>query len=164
MIRKCTPDDTAMILEIINDAASVYNGVIPDDCWHSPYMSEPDLRFAIEIGVVFYGFENHSGLIGIMGIQEKKDVTLIRHAYVRTIHRNSGIGSQLLAYLKTIAKHAILIGTWTAADWAIRFYEKNGFELVSREETERLLKKYWEVSERQIETSVVLRQKELRGV
>jgi N-acetylglutamate synthase-like GNAT family acetyltransferase len=156
MIRLCDSLDFDAIYEIINDAAQAYKGVIPVDCWHEPYMAKEELRLEIESGVVFWGFEANGELVGVMGIQPVQDVTLIRHAYVCTICRNQGIGGKLLARLRTLTDRPILIGTWAAAVWAIRFYEKHGFSLVSPEEKDRLLKKYWTISDRQIETSVVL--------
>jgi N-acetylglutamate synthase-like GNAT family acetyltransferase len=161
MIRECAPDEINQIYEIINDAAGAYKGNIPDDCWHEPYMPREELVSAIRDGVKFYGYVDKSELIGVMGIQEKEDVTLIRHAYVRTNRRNLGIGSKLLLELKKKAKSNILIGTWAGATWAVKFYQKNGFELVSTEEKNRLLRKYWNISDRQIETSVVLKEKEI---
>lgn len=161
MIRPCTQNDFEEILAIINDAASAYIGFIPDDCWHEPYMSRDYLRHEMDDGVNFWGLEEKNQLIGIMGIQDKTDFTLIRHAYVRTASRNKGIGSQLLNNLQNMADKTILIGTWAAATWAISFYEKNDYSLVSTEEKNRLLKKYWKIPERQIETSVVLASKNL---
>jgi N-acetylglutamate synthase-like GNAT family acetyltransferase len=162
MIRPCRLDELANIYEIINDAAQAYKGVIPADCWHEPYMSREELEHEIDAGVRFWGYEDNTSdpenknLIGVMGIQDVQDVTLVRHAYVRTARRGRGIGSQLLAYLRTLTDRPILIGTWAAATWAIRFYKKHGFCLVSPEEKIRLLKKYWSIPERQVETSVVL--------
>lgn len=156
MIRLCTTTEFETVYETINDAAQAYQGVIPPDCWHDPYMSRAELQQELESGVVFWGFGVGGELIGVMGIQQVQDVTLIRHAYVRTINRNQGIGGQLLAHLRTLSDRPILIGTWAAAEWAICFYEKHGFRLVSPEEKDRLLKKYWTISDRQIETSVVL--------
>ena len=156
MIRPCTQNDFEEILTIINDAAAAYKGFIPDDCWHEPYMSRGYLRHEIDDGIAFWGLEEKNQLIGVMGIQDKIEFTLIRHAYVRTASRNKGIGSQLLTNLQNMADKTILIGTWAAATWAISFYEKNGYKLVSTEEKNRLLKKYWKIPARQIETSVVL--------
>jgi N-acetylglutamate synthase-like GNAT family acetyltransferase len=156
MIRPCTENDFEEILTIINDAAMAYIGFIPDDCWHEPYMSRDYLRHELNDGVSFWGLEEEGRLIGVMGIQDRGEVTLIRHAYVRTASRNKGIGSQLLNNLQNMADKTILIGTWAAAVWAISFYEKNGYRLVSTEEKNRLLKKYWKIPARQIETSVVL--------
>ena len=156
MIRLCTNADFLTILEIVNDAASAYRGIIPADRWREPYMPETELAEQIEAGVEFWGYEENGELAGVMGIQPVRDVTLIRHAYVRTAVRSRGIGSALLRHLRTLTARPILIGTWAAATWAIRFYEKHGFELASGEEKNRLLRKYWAIPERQIETSVVL--------
>jgi N-acetylglutamate synthase-like GNAT family acetyltransferase len=156
MIRRCTEKDFAVILEIINDAAQAYKGVIPEDRWHEPYMPQEQLQQEIASGVCFWGIEENGRLTGVMGIQDKGEVTLIRHAYVRTNLRNCGTGSLLLKYLETMTQKPILIGTWSAAVWAVTFYEKNGYRLVSTEEKNRLLKKYWNIPERQIATSVVL--------
>ncbi len=156
MIRQCTEKDFDTILSIINDAARAYKGVIPSDRWKEPYMSEEYLRHEMESGVVFWGYEENGELIGVMGIQDVRDVTLIRHAYVRTVQRNKGIGSRLLSHMKKVTHRPILIGTWADATWAVRFYEKHGFHLVSAEEKDRLLRKYWSIPDRQIETSVVL--------
>jgi GNAT superfamily N-acetyltransferase len=156
MIRKCTQDDLTTMYAIISDAAQAYKFVIPNDCWQDPYMPLDELKHEIEDGVVFWGIEEGGRLLGIMGIQDKGKVTLIRHAYVLTNRQNHGIGTQLLLHLEGMTKKPILIGTWAAAKWAIRFYEKNGYCLLSRIETEQLLKQYWNISVRQIVTSVVL--------
>ncbi|MHB9129477.1 MAG: GNAT family N-acetyltransferase [Armatimonadota bacterium] len=156
MIRPCTDADFDAIFTIINDAAQAYQGVIPADRWKEPYMSRDELRHEMAEGVLFWGFEEDGELVGVMGIQHVKDVTLIRHAYVRTVKRSRGIGGQLLAFLRAQTDRPLLIGTWAAAEWAIRFYEKHGFRCVSAEEKNRLLKIYWSVPERQIATSVVL--------
>jgi len=156
MIRPCTPTDFETIFEIVNDAAMAYKGVIPADRWHDPYMPKDELCAAIESGVAFWGFETDGVLVGVMGVQPVQDVTLIRHAYVRTSHRRHGIGGQLLRFLLARTSTPTLIGIWAAADWAVRFYQKHGFRLVTAEEKDRLLPKYWGVPQRQIETSVVL--------
>jgi N-acetylglutamate synthase-like GNAT family acetyltransferase len=156
MIRKCGIKNFKAIYEIINDAASAYEGVIPEDCYHKPYMDKDYLRGEIASGVNFYGFEEDGKLIGVMGIQDVLNITLIRHAYVLTKKRNKGIGSKLLSFLKTKTDKPVLVGTWAAAKWAINFYQKHGFKLVSTEEKDMLLQKYWNISDRQIETSVVL--------
>ena len=156
MIRKCNDGDFNKILSIINDAAVAYKGVIPEDRWHEPYMSEESLRHEIKDGVIFWGYTDGNELVGVMGIQDVHDVTLIRHAYVRTAMRNKGIGGRLLSHLIKLATNPILIGTWADAIWAIHFYEKHGFRRVTKEEKNRLLKKYWSIPERQVETSVVL--------
>lgn len=160
MIRKCLEGDFGAMYKIINDAARAYRGEIPSDCYKEPYMSKEELRREIADGVEFWGYEQDGGLLGIMGIQDVGDVTLIRHAYVRTEKRNQGIGSALLAHLRKLADRPLLVGTWAAAFWAIGFYEKHGFRLVSPEEKDRLLKTYWFIPERQVETSVVLVERE----
>ncbi|UCG79083.1 MAG: GNAT family N-acetyltransferase [Nitrospirota bacterium] len=157
MIRKCTEEDFETVFEIVNDAAAAYKGVIPEDRWKEPYMSRDELRHEIDDGVVFWGYEDEGELLGVMGIQDVIDVTLIRHAYVRTGRQKKGIGSKLVAHLRTLSDRQILIGTWADAAWAVRFYEKHGFRKVSFEEKERLLRKYWNIPERQVETSVVLK-------
>ena len=156
MIRICKKSDFHTIFKIINDAAQTYKGVIPEDCWNEPYMPFEELKEEIEHGVVFWGWEHDTHLIGIMGIQDKGDVTLIRHAYVLTRLQKMGIGTKLLHHLENMAEKPILIGTWAAASWAISFYEKNGYTLTSEEEKNRLLKEYWSIPQRQVETSVVL--------
>jgi N-acetylglutamate synthase-like GNAT family acetyltransferase len=156
IIRRCTDTDLHAIFEIINDAASAYKGVIPPDRWHDPYMSQDQLRHEIDAGVRFWGLDNDNELAGVMGIQNKGEVTLLRHAYVRTALRNKGIGSRLLKHLEPMSDKPILIGTWAAASWAVQFYQKNGYCLVSIEEKNRLLRQYWSIPERQVETSVVL--------
>ena len=159
MIRQCNEDDFDAIYEIINDAALAYKGIIPEDRWKEPYMSIEELRHEIDEDVTFWVYEEDGKLIGVMGIQDVQDVTLIRHAYVCTEERNKGIGSKLLSHLRRMTDRPILIGTWADAVWAIRFYEKHGFRLVSTEEKNRLLKKYWRIPKRQVETSVVLAEK-----
>jgi len=156
MIREATDEDFEEIFNIINDAAIAYKGVIPPDRWHEPYMTREELRSQIEDGVRFSCYVDNDEIVGVMGIQDKSDVALIRHAYVRTKHRNKGIGALLLQELIKDSKKPILIGTWKAADWAIRFYEKRGFRLIEEEEKDRVLKKYWAIPDRQVETSVVL--------
>ena len=156
MIRSCHDGDVAMIHAIINDAAQAYQGVIPQDCWHEPYMPLQELRQEIRDGVVFWGAVENQELSGVMGLQDKGEVTLIRHAYVRTQRRNAGIGSRLLQHLESITDKTLLIGTWAAAAWALSFYRKNGYQLCSELEKNLLLRKYWNVSDRQIETSIVL--------
>lgn len=157
MIRACEANEAAVIHAIINDAAIAYKGMIPDDRYHEPYMTISELEQELEDGVQFWGFTDAGGeLIGVMGLQDKGEVSLIRHAYVRTTARNQGIGGKLLQYLLDRTNRQVLIGTWADASWAIHFYEKHGFRLVSTEEKERLLRLYWNVPERQIEESVVL--------
>ncbi|HNW29177.1 MAG TPA: GNAT family N-acetyltransferase [Spirochaetota bacterium] len=156
MIRRCDDSDFETMYAIINDAAQAYRGVIPEDRWHDPYMPREELRREIDDGIRFWGFEEDGKLIGVMGIQDVGDVTLIRHAYVATSERRKGIGSLLLSELVRQTDRPLLIGTWADAAWAIRFYEKHGFRLVTPEEKDRLLKKYWKIPARQVETSVVL--------
>ena len=148
--------DFEEILTIINDAAKAYKDIIPADRWHDPYMSKQELRDQIGDAVQFWCYREGNTIVGVMGIQDKQDVTLIRHAYVRTVARNKGIGGKLLHHLSRLATKPILIGTWADATWAISFYKKHGFNLVSHEEKEHLLRKYWNIPLRQIETSVVL--------
>jgi len=152
VIRQCDSSEFETIHEIINDAAQTYKGIIPADCWKEPYMLEDELRHEMDAGVVFWGYEEDGALVGVMGLQHVQDVTLIRHAYVRTAKRNQGVGGKLLAFLRQQTTRPILVGTWADAVWAIRFYEKHGFRLVSPEEKDRLLRRYWSVHERQIET------------
>jgi GNAT superfamily N-acetyltransferase len=156
MIRKCTPHDTAEIFEIINDAAVAYEGKIPEDRYHVPYMPVKNLVSEIGDGVVFYGVTHEEQLAAVMGIQDRGEVTLIRHAYTRTELQGSGFGGKLLKHLLSLTEKPILIGTWKSATWAIRFYKKFGFKPVTEKEKDRLLKLYWNIPERQIETSVVL--------
>jgi N-acetylglutamate synthase-like GNAT family acetyltransferase len=156
MIRRCDDRDFELILAIINDGAQAYKGIIPADRWTEPYMSREKLQDEIDEGVVFWGYEETGMLAGVMGIQEIQDVTLIRHAYVRATNQKRGIGARLLCHLRELANGPVLIGTWADAVWAIRFYERHGFQMVGPEEKDRLLKKYWTIPERQIETSVVL--------
>ena len=163
MIREGTDEDFEAIFEIINDAAAAYKGVIPPDRWREPYMTREELRAQIEGGVSFSCYVEDGEIVGVMGIQDKGDVALIRHAYVRTRRRNRGVGTLLLRGLTRDSTKPILIGTWRAADWAIRFYEKHGFCLVDEEEKRRLLKKYWAIPERQVETSVVLADEKYKG-
>ncbi len=156
MIRQCELSESEIIFNIVNDAAQAYKGIIPIDRWNEPYMTKEKLLHEIEEGVEFWGYEEDGQLLGVMGLQLVDDVTLIRHAYVRTVKRNSGIGGKLLSHLKTLTNKPILIGTWAAADWAIKFYERYGFRVVSIEEKNILLRKYWNIPDRQVETSVVL--------
>jgi GNAT superfamily N-acetyltransferase len=161
MIYRLSPSEFDSMLNVVNDAAQAYKGVIPEDRWKEPYMPTEELRKEIESGVEFYGWKEDNVLVAVMGIQLVNDVTLIRHAYVLTDHQRRGIGENLLKYLLSLARTSeVLVGTWEAAYWAVRFYEKHGFRLVSKEEKDRLLRKYWNIPERQIETSVVLKLKE----
>ena len=156
MIRKCLDGEFETIYEIINDSAQAYKGIIPMDCWKEPYMSKGKLQREINEGVGFWGYEKEGELVGVMGIQHVQNVILIRHAYILTVRQNQGIGGKLLSYLLTQTDRPFLVGTWADATWAIRFYKKYGFELVTAKEKDRLLKKYWSVPDRQIRSSVVL--------
>jgi N-acetylglutamate synthase-like GNAT family acetyltransferase len=162
MIRRCENRDFDVIWAIVNDAAQAYTGIIPADRWTEPYMSRQELRHQIDQGVAFWGYEEKGTLAGVMGIQSVQDVTLIRHAYVLTGNQKRGVGAYLLTHLLGLATTPVLVGTWADAVWAIRFYEKYGFQKVDAEEKNRLLKKYWIVPERQIETSVVLADRKWR--
>ena len=157
MISEYTKNDTSKILHIINDASLKYKGIIPDDCWHEPYMSEQKLIDEFSKGVRMFGYHHNNKLIGVIGIQEVKDVILIRHAYTLSSYQNRGAGSALIEYLlKKNQDSRILVGTWKDATWAIQFYQKFGFIIHTKEETTLLLKKYWKIPTEQIENSVVL--------
>jgi GNAT superfamily N-acetyltransferase len=160
VIRQCYNSEFETIYEIVNDAAQAYRGVIPVDRWKEPYMSKDELRREMGEGIVFWGYEEDGELLGVMGIQHVQDVTLIRHAYVRTVRWNQGIGGKLLSHLRKQTVRPLLIGTWADAVWAIRFYQKHGFRLVSSKDKDWLLRKYWLIPERQVETSVVLADQE----
>ena len=157
MISEYKKSDSSKILYVINDAATRYKGVIPDNCWHEPYMSEQELVNEFNDGISMYGYHHNNKLIGVIGIQEVKDVTLIRHAYTLTYYQGKGTGSELLKYLlKKNQNSRLLVGTWRDAAWAIRFYEKFGFILHAKDQSTLLLKKYWKISSNQIKNSVVL--------
>ena len=157
MISEYTKSDISKILHVINDASLRYKGVIPDNCWREPYMSEQELIDEFSDGVSIFGYHNNNKLIGVMGIQEVKDVILIRHAYTLTSYQGKGTGSELLKYLLKINQNSrLLVGTWRDATWAIRFYEKFGFILHTKKQSTLLLKKYWKISSKQIKNSVVL--------
>jgi GNAT superfamily N-acetyltransferase len=156
MIRNCDSTEFDAILSIINDGAAAYRGIIPADRWKEPYITADELRGEIGRGVVFSGFEEAGGLVGVMGAQDVADVALIRHAYVRRIRQGRGIGGALLRHLMERTERSVLIGTWAAARWAIGFYEKHGFGLIEGREKDRVLRLYWSIPDRQIETSVVL--------
>jgi GNAT superfamily N-acetyltransferase len=155
-IRPCRDDERMAILAIVNAAAEAYRGVIPDDRWHEPYMDLRELDSEIAGGVAFWGYETDGALIGVMGIQPMDDVDLIRHAYVLPRSQRHGVGGALLLHLRRLTARRMLVGTWAAAEWAVCFYRRNGFELVSPERKTALLKTYWTIPVRQIETSVVL--------
>ena len=160
MIRKLTHNHFQAILTVVNEASIAYKGKIPADRWKEPYMHMQELKDEIQSGVQFYGYTENNILIAVMGIQPVNDVTLIRHAYTLTNHQRKGLGEKLLNHLLGLSRtDRILVGTWETALWAIKFYEKHGFKLLSRDETNNLLKKYWNIPERQVETSVVLEQK-----
>lgn len=156
MIRLCGVSDVESIYNIINDAAQAYKGIIPEDRYHEPYMTLNELQEEINKGVMFWGYEIDNVIVGVMGLQEKGEVALIRHAYVSSNQQSNGIGGKLLTYLLSLTKKPLLIGTWESAFWAIGFYEKHGFQLVTRESKETLLRQYWHVPDKQIQTSVVL--------
>jgi len=156
LIRRCTDADAPIIDVIINQAAEAYRGVIPHDCWHEPYMTRAALLAEIDAGVKFWGYDESDALVAVMGSQNVSDVTLIRHAYVLPAYQGRGLGGMLLDALVKQATTQLLVGTWSAAHWAIRFYEHHGFELVPALEKDRLLDLYWRISPRQRETSVVL--------
>lgn len=159
-IRRCSADERDAILAIVNAAAEAYRGVIPEDRWHEPYMPMEELDAELAAGVEFWGQDDGGRLLGIMGIQPVGDVNLIRHAYVLPERQGEGVGGALLEHLLELATRPMLVGTWAAAEWAIRFYERHGFEYVGRERTAELLREYWDIPERQIETSVVLAQRQ----
>jgi len=155
-IRLCRDEEREAMLAIVNTAAEAYRGVIPADRWHEPYMPREELDAEIAAGVEFWGYEDGDGLVSVMGIQPVRDVDLIRHAYVAPRSQRGGIGGALLERLMDGRTRRVLVGTWAAAGWAIAFYERHGFEYVGRERTAALLKDYWTIPERQIDTSVVL--------
>jgi GNAT superfamily N-acetyltransferase len=155
-IRRCGAHDRDAILVIVNSAAKAYRGVIPDDRWHEPYMEPAELDAELSAGVRFWGYEEDGRLLGVMGIQTVADAELIRHAYVLPGHQGAGIGGALLGHLREAATRPLLVGTWADAEWAIRFYQRHGFTLTGRDRTAQLLRTYWSIPERQIETSVVL--------
>ena len=157
MISEYKKTDFSKILQIINEASLKYKGVIPDNCWNEPYMSEQELIDELSEGVRMYGYHHNNTLTGVIGVQEVKDVILIRHAYTLTSHQNKGTGSALLEYLlKKNQNSRLLVGTWKNATWAIRFYEKFGFILHAKEQSTLLLKKFWKIPSKQIKNSVVL--------
>jgi GNAT superfamily N-acetyltransferase len=156
MIRRCRHEERSAILGIVNAAAEAYRDVIPADRWHEPYMPAQELDAELAAGVVFWGYERDGVLTGVMGIQRVRDVYLIRHAYVLPTQQGRGVGRALLEHLVATATAPLLVGTWAAATWAIQFYERNGFTAVSPARKDELLREYWDIPERQIETSVVL--------
>ncbi len=155
-LRRCQEEESPLMLGIINAAAEAYRGAIPDDCWQDPYMSTDELEAEFRGGVEFWGYEEEGRLVGIMGAQAVRDVDLIRHAYVHPQWQRHGVGSALIRHLRALSTRRMLVGTWAAATWAIRFYERHGFRLLGPQATRGLLATYWSIGERQIETSVVL--------
>ncbi len=155
MIQECTVEDAERICFVVNEAAEAYRGVIPEDCWHEPYMPLDELRR--EMGSMrFFGWDEGDGLVGVMGYQPLGEVTLVRHAYVLSTRQREGIGGRLLAHLMAMPSGRLLVGTWKAATWAVRFYESHGFRRPGEEESQELLRRYWEIPQRQRETSLVL--------
>jgi GNAT superfamily N-acetyltransferase len=155
-IRLCRPEERTVVATIINAAAEAYRSVIPADRWHDPYMPSDELDHEIAAGVVFWGHDEDGTLTGVMGLQPVRDVDLIRHSYVLPTRQRDGVGGRLLRHLRNTSTRPMLVGTWAAAEWAVRFYERYGFVLVSPERKNYLLTTYWNIPERQIETSVVL--------
>ena len=156
-IRESRKRDVPTIFAIINDAAQAYRGVIPADCWHEPYMPQDELESEIAKGVVFWVAEENDRMLGVMGIQDRGEVALVRHAYVLTNLQRKGVGTKLLRHVERLTAKPVLIGTWADATWAIDFYRRNGFSLVTGKEKDALLRRFWSISARQVETSVVLR-------
>lgn len=156
LIRQSRQGDLPRIFEVVNDAAQRYRGVIPDDRWHDPYMPQDELAREIAQGVVFWVAEDEGRILGVMGIQDKGAVALVRHAYVASAAQRRGVGTMLLRHVLGLAGKPVLIGTWAAASWAIDFYRRNGFSVVPGAEKNRLLRTYWSIPERQVEVSVVL--------
>jgi GNAT superfamily N-acetyltransferase len=158
MIRPCRTGDFQDILRVINATAAAYRGVIPEDRWHDPYMTDDELRFEMDDGVVFWCVEEGAGPVAVMGIQDRFDVALVRHAYTCPDMQKTGLGSMLLRHVESLSPRPdVLVGTWKAAHWAVRFYGRNGYQPVTEQEKDTLLRRYWKIPERQVETSVVLR-------
>ncbi len=155
-VREVRPAEREALLAIVNDAAQAYRGVIPADRWHEPYMPREELEAEIAAGVEFWGADEGGRLLGVMGIQDRGEVALVRHAYVASDAQRKGVGRTLLVHVQGLANKPLLVGTWAAAEWAIAFYRRNGYTLVAGEQKDALLRKYWSIPERQIETSVVL--------
>jgi GNAT superfamily N-acetyltransferase len=155
-IRECEPHELDAVRTVINDGAIAYRGVIADDCWHDPYMTKDELQAQVDAGVRFWACVEADRLLAVMGLQNVLDVALIRHAYTRSSHQRRGIGAELLARLRATTDRPLLVGTWTAATWAVSFYERHGFRLVGSDDTDLLLRRYWTIADRQIEESVVL--------
>jgi N-acetylglutamate synthase-like GNAT family acetyltransferase len=155
-IRRAIEEDREAMLAIVNDAARKYRGVIPADRWHEPYMPREEMESEIAAGVEFWVAEEGGALLGVMGIQDRGEVALVRHAYVSTARQGKGVGTKLLEHVRALTSKPILIGTWADATWAIGFYRRNGFRLVTPAQKDKLLRKYWTIPPRQIESSVVL--------
>ena len=155
MIRECTESDAERICFVVNEAAEAYRGVIPDDCWHAPYMPLDELRREMA-GMTFFGWDDGDGLAGVMGYQPLEGVTLVRHAYVLSTRQGEGIGGRLLDHLTAMSSGRLLVGTWKAATWAVRFYERHGLRRLGDAESQELLRRYWDIPQRQRETSLVL--------
>jgi GNAT superfamily N-acetyltransferase len=162
-IRLCRDDERPAVLAIVNAAAEAYRGAIPDDCWHDPYMDESELEREIAAGVAFWGYDDGGALVGVMGIQPVGDVHLIRHAYVLPSNQRLGVGGGLLRHLRGMTAGRILVGTWAAAESALRFYRRHGFEQVTPAQRTMLLQRYWTIPARQVESSVVLADPPLRS-
>ena len=163
-IRRCREDERDAILAIVNQAAEAYRDVIPADRWHEPYMSADELDAELAVGVTFWGYEIGGHLVGLMGIQPVQGLDLIRHAYVMPERQGEGIGGALLEHLLALTSRQVLVGTWAAAEWAVRFYRRHGFELVAPGQVAPLLRRYWRIPDRQIETSVVLARPAMPGI
>jgi GNAT superfamily N-acetyltransferase len=155
-IQMCSTSEHHAIGLAINDASKAYHGVIPADCWKSPYMSEAELEAEIADGVLFWGLSVRSVLVGVMGLQHRDGVDLIRHSYVRRSWQGKGIGCALLAEVERHSKTQILVGTWAQATWAIGFYQANGYRLLDNSNKRVLLEQYWQIPARQARASVVL--------
>jgi GNAT superfamily N-acetyltransferase len=155
-IRRCELAELDEVYRVVNDAAEAYRETIPPDRWHDPYMAREELQREVDAGVVFWGTFENELLLGVMGLQHVGDVALIRHAYTRTVSQGKGVGTALLEFLRNQVDRPMLVGTWRAATWAIRFYERHGFSLVTNQQKDVLLRRYWTIPDRQVEESVVL--------
>jgi N-acetylglutamate synthase-like GNAT family acetyltransferase len=156
LVRRMRESDLVAALTIVNDAARSYRGVIPADRWHEPYLSRDELEREIADGVIFWVADEDESLLGVMGLQDKGEVALVRHAYIAPTVQRRGVGTLLLRHVAALANKPVLIGTWADSSWAIEFYRRNGFTVVSNEQKDTLLRKYWAIPARQIDTSVVL--------
>jgi len=156
LVRRSLETDSIAMLAIVNDAAHAYRGVIPTDRWRDPYMSPDELENEIAAGVIFWVAEEKQRLLGVMGIQDKGEVALVRHAYIAPSAQRKGMGTRLLHHVEGLSGKPVLVGTWADASWAIKFYRRNGYTVVSEKDRQSLLQKYWSIPQRQIETSIVL--------